>query len=149
MVPSRRDKGLLKKKCVFRPKGMAAKYRGFPYPMDHIRGTVEATLDDEMPARYEVDLVGEGNGKAVSLKGTVVAGADREVDLLLTGSDIVLDKTLIDALPDEYPALLRQLQPTDTGDFTAKIRHNARIRRDHRPRGFRQQSSIFAFAPAA
>ena len=138
----RRDKGLLKKKCVFRPKGMAAKYRGFPYPLDRIRGTVEATLDDELPPRYEVDLVGEGNGKAISLKGTVVGGPERDVDMLLTGSDIVLDKTLIDALPDQYPALIHRLQPTATGDFTAKIRHNARIRRDHGPEAFDNEFDI-------
>jgi hypothetical protein len=138
----RRDKGTLKKKCVFHPKGMTAKYRGFPYPMDHIRGTIEATLDEELPARYEVDLVGEGSGKAVTLKGTVVGGTEREVDLLLTGSDIVLDKTLIDALPNEYPKLIRRLQPIATGDFTAKIRHNARTRRDYGPDAFDNEFDI-------
>jgi hypothetical protein len=55
-----REAGGTKKRIVFRPKGMAAKYRGFPYPVDHIRGTVQATLDDVAPAKYEVDLVAEG-----------------------------------------------------------------------------------------
>ena len=86
-----------------------------------------------------MDLVGEGGGKAVSLKGQVVGGPDREVDLVLTGSNIALDKTLIDALPDEYPALMRRLQATATGDFTAKIRHNARVRKDHGPDRVRQR----------
>jgi hypothetical protein len=128
-----RDPAGLKKRFVFRPKGMAANYRGFPYPVDSIRGTIEATLDEIAPPRYQVDLVGEAGGKPVSLKGQVVGGPDREVDLVLTGSDIVLDKMLIDSLPDAYPALIRRLKPTATGDFTAKIRHNARIRRDHGP----------------
>ncbi len=126
-----RENGKLRKKCILRPKGMAALYRGFPHPVDQIRGTIEATLDDDLPKHYEVDLVGEGNGKPVTLKGRVVGGENREVDLVLTGSDIVLDKTLIDALPVDLPIFLRRLEPTAIGDFTVKIRHNARIRRDH------------------
>lgn len=138
----RRGKGGLHKKCVFRPKGMTAKYRGFPYPTDHIRGTIEATLDDGVPPRYAVDLVGEGGGKAVSLKGHVVGGTDREVDLVLTGSGIVLDETLINALPGEYPVLMRRLQARATADFTAKIRHNAAIRKDHGPEVFDTEFDI-------
>jgi hypothetical protein len=136
-----RDQTGVRKRCVFRPKGMAAKYCGFPYPVDRIRGTIDATLDD-VASRYEVDLVGEGNGKPVSLKGRVIGGADRQVDLVLTGSDISLDKALIDALPDEYPDLVRRLRPTATGDFTAKIRHNARVRRDHGPDAFDNEFDI-------
>jgi hypothetical protein len=138
----RRGKGVLRKRCVFRPKGMTAKYRGFPYPTDHIRGTIEATLDDDAPHRYTVDLVGEAGGKAVTLKGQVVGGPEREVDLVLTGSNIVLDRTLIDALPDQYPTLIRRLQATATGDFTAKIRHNARIRKEHGPDVFDNEFDI-------
>jgi hypothetical protein len=137
-----RDNGRLHKRAVFRPKNMSGNYRGFPYPVDRIRGTIEAALDDDVPHRYEVDLVGEGNGKPVTLKGRVVGGADREVDLVLTGSDIVLDKQLIDALPDEYPNFVRRLHPTATGDFSAKIRHNARIRRDHGPEAFDNEFDI-------
>jgi hypothetical protein len=129
----RRDKAGLKKRFVFRAKAMSAKYRGFPYPVDRIRGTIDATLDDAAPPRYEVDLVGEAGGKPVSLKGRVVGGPDRDMDLVITGSNIVLDKPLIDALPDEYPAFVRRLHATAMGDFTAKIRQNARTRRDHGP----------------
>jgi hypothetical protein len=121
---------------------MAANYRGFPHPVDHIRGTVEASLDDDVPHVYEVDLVAEASGKPISLKGRVIGGPERDVDLVLTGSDIVLDKTLIDALPDDYPKFVRRLQPTATGDFTAKIRHNARIRRDHGPQAFDNEFDI-------
>lgn len=129
----RREQGKTKKRCVLRPKGMSGSYQGFKYPVDRIRGTIEASLDDECARHYEVDLVGEANGKPVTLKGQVVGGTDREVNLVLTGSDIVLDKQLIDALPDDYPMLLRRLRPTGTGDFTAKIRHNAKIRQEHGP----------------
>ncbi len=138
----KRENGKIHKKAVLRPKNMAGNYRGFPYPIDRIRGTIEATLEDDVAHRYEVDLVGEANGKPVTLKGHVVGGADREIDLVLTGSDIVLDKQLIDALPDEYPKFVRRLHPTATGDFTAKIRHNARIRRDHGPEAFDNEFDI-------
>ncbi|HKB03043.1 MAG TPA: hypothetical protein VKD90_12535 [Gemmataceae bacterium] len=130
------------KRLVFRAKGMTARYSGFPYPADHIRGTIEAAIDEDAPPRYEVDLVGEASGKPVTLKGRVTGGREREVDLVLTGSDIVLDKGLIDALPDDYPATVRRLNPTATGDFTAKIRHNARIRRDFGPEAFDNEFDI-------
>ena len=132
----------MKKRFVFRPKGMAAKYRGFQYPVDNIRGTIEATFDDVAPAKYEVDLVGEGSGKPVSLKGRIIGGPERDVDLVLTGSDIVLDQMFIDALPDEYPAFVKRLKPTATGDFTAKIRQNARIRREHGPNEYDNEFDI-------
>jgi hypothetical protein len=138
----KRENGALRKRCVFRPKGLAANYRGFPYPVDQIRGTIEASLDDDVPHRYEVDLVAEANGKPISLKGRVIGGPERDVDLVLTGSDIVLDKMLIDALPDEYPRIVRRLRPTATGDFTAKIRHNARIRRDYGADAFDNEFDI-------
>jgi len=138
----RRDPTGPKKRLVFRAKGMTAKYRGFPYPVDHIRGSIEATIPDDAPSQYEVDLVGEGSGKAISLKGRVVGGPERDVDLVLTGSDIALDKALIDALPNDLPALIRRLQPTATGDFTAKLRHNARTRRDHGPDMFDNEFDI-------
>ena len=138
----KRDKDTVRKKVVFRPKGMTAVYRGFRYPTDHIVGTVEATLDDNAPPRYEIDLTGEGSGKKVTLKGHVVGGLEREVDLVLTGADVPLDKTLVDALPGDYPALMRRLQATATGDFTAKLRHNARVRRDHGPDAFDNEFDI-------
>src|SRR5262249_27534318 len=37
----RREPTGIKKRLVFRAKGMTAKYREFPYPVDHIRGTIE------------------------------------------------------------------------------------------------------------
>src|SRR5262245_11588082 len=138
----RRESTGIKKRLVFRAKGMTAKYREFPYPVDHIRGTIEAALADNAPSQYQVDLVAEGAGKPVTLKGRVVGGPDRDVDLVLTGSDIVLDKTLIDALPEEYPALIRRFRPAATSDFTAKWRHNARTRRDHGPGVFDNEFDI-------
>jgi hypothetical protein len=140
----RREKSGIVKRVVFRAKGMTARYRGFPYPVDHVRGTIEATLDDDVPARYDVDLVGEGNGKPVTLKGRVTGGPDQDqdVDLILTGSSIDLDKTLIDALPGEYPAVVRRLNPTATGDFTARIRTNSRVRRDHGPNAYDNEFDI-------
>ncbi|MBO0698765.1 MAG: hypothetical protein J2P46_10245 [Zavarzinella sp.] len=138
----RRERDGPVKRLVFRPKGMTAKYRGFPYPVDRIRGTVEAALVEDGPRRYEVDLVGEAGGKPVTLKGRVTGGRERDVDLVLTGSDIVLDKGLIDALPDDYPATVRRLNPAASGDFTAKIRHNARTRRDHGPEAFDNEFDI-------
>jgi hypothetical protein len=129
----RREKDGQRRRCLVKPKGMSATYRGFRYPLQAIRGTIEITLDEDGAPRFAADLVGEAGGKAVSLKGQIKGGPDREVDLLVSGTDVVLDKTLIDALPDEFPRLVRSLRPTARGDFTAKIRTNPKIRRDHGP----------------
>lgn len=130
-----------RKHCILRPKNMAAKYRGFAYPVDRIRGTVDVNLNHP-GIRYDVDLVGEGNGKPVTLKGHIVGGSERDVDLVIKGSDIVLDQQLIDVLPDQYPRFVRSLHPTAKGDFVAKIRHNARIRRDHGPEVYDNEFDI-------
>lgn len=128
--------------CTVKPKGMSAKYRGFPYPMDQIRGSIETTVAPGGPPVVRIDLVGEGKGKPVTLKGQITAGENREVELSITGNDVVLDKTLIEALPDDYPRIVGGLRPTAQGDFTAKIRHNERIRRDHGPEIFDNEFDI-------
>ena len=97
---------MLRKRCVFRPKGMTARYRGFPYPTDHIRGTVEATLDDDAAPGTRWTWSARGAARRSASRDRSSVGPDREVDLVLTGSNIILDKTLIDALPDDYPALM-------------------------------------------
>ena len=138
----RREAGVVRKTCVLQPKGLSAKYRGFPYPVDHIRGTVVATIDEGVPPRYEVDLVGEGGGQAVTLKGRVIGKPEKDIDLVLKGSDIVLDPILVAALPGEYPTFVRGLGATAMGDFTAKLRHNAKTRRDHGPEVFDNEFDI-------
>src|SRR5262245_52669813 len=121
---------------------MTARYSGFPYPADHIRGTIEAAVGEDAPPRYEVDLVGEASGKPVTLKGRVTGGREREVVLVLTGSDIVLDKGWIDGRHGDCPATVRRPYATATADFTAKTRHSARIRRDFGPEAFDNEFDI-------
>ncbi|WP_157368644.1 AsmA-like C-terminal region-containing protein [Zavarzinella formosa] len=121
------------RKGVFHPKGMSATYEGFAYPVDHIRGTIDATFSPDQPTKLVFDLAGEGNGQAVTCKGTVTPGAERDVDLVISGSSVKLDKTLIEALPGKIPKFVQSLRATAVGDFTAKIRHNARIRQEHGP----------------
>ena len=144
----RRENGKIRKKCLLRPKNMAGNYRGFPYPVDRIRGTIEATLDDDTPHRYEIDLVAEAQGKPVTLKGVVIGGPERELDLVLTGSDISLDKELIAALPDEYPkfmaACIRRLVATSPRRSAIIPASAGYMARKHAT-----TNSTFRFAPAA
>ena len=125
------------------PKGMSALYEGFQYPIDNIRGTIDAVLNPEQPTRLKIDLTGEGRGQAVACKGTVTPGAERDVSLIITGSSISLDRTLIDALPGTIPKFMDSLRATATGDFTVKIRHNAEIRQKHGPKVFDNEFDIF------
>ncbi|MEZ6143659.1 MAG: AsmA-like C-terminal region-containing protein [Zavarzinella sp.] len=131
-----------KTRITFQPRGMSAMYRGFRYPVDQIRGNIVLTVQENRPNQFELDLVGEGKQKPVTLKGTIVSGLDGSVDLVLTGSDILLDDTLIDALPDHYPTVIRSLQPEAVGDFTARIRHNESIRQKHGPDAFDNEFDI-------
>jgi hypothetical protein len=133
----RRQEGAWKKQLVIQPGGMDVKYRGFPYQVRNVRGTVVHTATDSSSDRIQIDLTGEGAGTSVALTGTITGSApEHEVDLRLAGNGVVLDQELIDSLPDDNPAMLRKLHATARGDFVAQIRHNARIRREYGPEVF-------------
>ncbi len=140
----RREGDRTLRKALFRPKGMSAMYKGFPYPVDHIRGSIDATLNPDDPTKLVFDLAGEGNGQTVTLKGTVLPEKEnKDVNLRIVGSTVTLDKTLIAALPGTIPKFVDSLRATATGDFTVNIRHNARTRREHGPKVFDNEFDIF------
>ena len=131
------------RKVTVRPKDMSAMYKGFPYPVDHIRGTIDATLNPDEPTKLTFDLAGTGNGQPVTLKGTVLPEPEnKDVDLLIAGPAVALDKALIAALPGTIPKFVDSLRATAGGGFTVKIRHNARTRREHGPKVFDNEFDI-------
>ncbi len=54
-----------------------------------------------------------------------------------------MDKDLVAALPDDNPRLIERLHATAFGDFTAHIRQNERIRREHGPDVFDNLFTIY------
>lgn len=137
-----RESNKVVRRARFIPKGMSSVYEGFPYPIDNIRGVIDATITPEQPTRLVLDLTGEGKGQKVACKGTVTPGAERDVNLLITGNSITLDDTLVNSLPGTIPKFMRSLHATAFGDFTAKIRHNAQIRQKHGPKVFDNEFDI-------
>lgn len=128
----RRQEGSWKKTLVVRPGGMESTYRGFPYRLRNVRGTVTHTVTDSTPDHIAVNLTGEGAGTTVGITGTVTGTApEPEVDLRIEGKGVTLDEELINAMPDDNPALLRRLHATARGDFVALVRRNERVRREY------------------
>lgn len=138
----RRDGERVIRKASFKPKGMSATYEGFPYPISNIDGFLDFTFNVGEPTRVRLELNGEGKGKPVRLTGNVIPGKNKEVDLEIVGTGIVLDKTLIEALPGTIPEFVNSLRSTASGDFRAKIRHNAKIRELHGPSVFDNEFNI-------
>jgi hypothetical protein len=133
----RRQEGTWKKQLTIRPAGVTVTYRGFPYPVRNVRGAVVHTATASATDRITIDLSGDGAGTSVTLTGAIVGSAPHaDVDLKLVGNNVTLDSELIDAMPDDNPAMLRKLHATARGDFVALIRHNERIRREYGPEVF-------------
>ncbi len=132
-----RADGLSRKRMVLDPAGMSARYRGFPYPLKNVRGRVIQTAGEGELDHVEIDLLADGAGSTVSIRGTIRGmHPNADVNLTIAGKNITLDDDLINAMPDDQPALLRQLHARATGDFTAVIKHNEQIRRDYGPEVF-------------
>jgi hypothetical protein len=139
----RRGEGGWTKTLTIRPDGMATTYRGFPYRVRNVRGVVTHKAAAGATERVRLDLKGEGAGANVTLTGTITGSyPDADVDLTITGVGVTLDDELVAAMPDDNPDLLRKLHATAMGDFTARLRHNARIRREYGPDVFDNQFTI-------
>ncbi len=131
------------RKVIVRPKGVSGLCEDFKYPVEEVTGTVEYRLDDGKPQQFVIDLTGKAKGKHVAVRGRIV-GKPREndIDLTITGSQIVLDETLLKALEPPYPKFIQSLRAGATGDVIARIRHNETIRKDHGPAVFDNEFDI-------
>ncbi len=130
----RRQQAGWQKRVILDLLGMDLKYRGFPYQVHNARGRVVHTASEGSRAQSEIDLLADGAGSTVSVKGTMKGShPDVDVDLRIAGNGVSLDRELIDAMPDDNPALLRRMHATARGDFVALIRHNERTRREYGP----------------
>lgn len=139
----RRTDDAWSKRLEIQPQGMESTYRGFAYRVRNVRGSVVHTVTSTSPDHVAIDLTGEALGSRVTISGTITGTApDNDVNLRLEGKAVTLDDELINAMPDDNPALLRRLHATAHGDFVALIRHNAKTRREHGPEAFDNEFTI-------
>ena len=95
----------------------AVQYDKFPYPLDHIRGTITAT-DDHW--RF-TDLVSSGR-RTIRCAGRLdPAPVGAELALRFTGEQVPLDDALYDALPHAVQAAWTELRPRGHVDMVADV----------------------------
>jgi hypothetical protein len=123
-----RTAGQWTKHCVVQPVDMTACFDRFPYPLQHLTGQLNLDID---PAKerdeLQVNLVGSAGGRPVAIDGTVRgSGRPADVELTIHGADVVMDETLLRALPQgkvDFQALARSFHAAGRLDFVARIRH--------------------------
>jgi hypothetical protein len=96
-------------------------YAGFPYPLSNVSGTVR--MEGQ---RWTIrDVTGVNDTGLVRCSGTLepdgpVGG---ELTLHLTGTGVVLEPELRDALPPGMRRIWDDVDPRGTAEFTARVRH--------------------------
>jgi hypothetical protein len=103
-----------RQRVVLKPHEMAIHPKIFPYPLDHVSGSVvvdngKTTLHD-ITARH-----GEG---AFALSGSAETVGENDVwSLAMQGKNVTIDKALIDAMPAAVGASLRSMELKGTVDW--------------------------------
>ena len=115
---------------------VAIQYRHFRYPLEHIQGSL--SWKDKKIVVVGSTVVG---GKPMTGKGTILdPGANAVVSLTFTAGAMPIDKTLLDALPDDARKVVEDFAPEGSvrgvavvtrtpapGDAKGKIRVDAEL----------------------
>ena len=102
-------------------------YAGFPYPLANVTGSLRME-----GRRWTIrDVTGTNDTGVVRCTGSLEPddkGGD-ELTLLLTGTGVVLEPELRDALPPGMRRIWDDVDPRGTAEFTARVRHRVGERR--------------------
>ena len=101
-------------------------YALFPYPLSQVTGRVH--MQD---GHWTIsDCVGRNDTGTVRCSGELVPlpGDDGELKLTFTGSQVVLENELRDALPMGMRRIWEDITPRGAIDLTAEVRHQVRAR---------------------
>jgi hypothetical protein len=110
-------------------RDVSAKYRHFPYQLDHLTG--ELALEHNT---LTVNLGTSSVGGPLQLKGTIEnPGMDAVVQLDIQAESIPVDQTLLDALPDDVREVVDLFEPR--GMVKAHATVHRRPTPDRRPEG--------------
>ncbi len=122
-----RNKGDWIRRCTIRPEDLTATFHKFPYPLEHITGTLVQVIDDTRKRdELTVDLVGIASGQRVHVKGKIEGVAPHvAADFKVWGENITLDQKLMSALPPKHQKIAAAFHPTGRADFEARIRRES------------------------
>ncbi len=99
-------------------RDVSATYSGFPYPVDHLTGTILADGD-----RLEVDVAGRSGEAHVEVDGGITFEGKKVADLGLSirAQDVAIDSTLRQALPRKIQRAIDVLHPRGRFDTTTTL----------------------------
>jgi hypothetical protein len=101
-------------------------YAGFPYPLSNVGGLVR--MEGQ---RWTIrDVTGTNDTGLVRCSGTLEpdGAGGGELTLHLTGTGVVLEPELRDALPPGMRRIWDDVDPRGTAEFTARVRHRVGAR---------------------
>jgi hypothetical protein len=101
--------------------GCTLAYAGFPYPLSNVSGSIHMEGD-----RWTIrDVSGTNDEGLVRCSGLLEDEPDggRMLTLHLTGTAVVLEPELRDALPPSMRRIWDDVAPRGNAEFTARIRH--------------------------
>jgi hypothetical protein len=139
----RGDAGITRKFTV-EPMGATVCYEWFQLPLFDLRGKVEKTFHADGTEAMSLDLSGVGANRPLTIVGKIL-GVDPEkhVDITVRARDVPLDHApLIDALPDQFPAMYRRFHAKGVADLVCRIRHNLESRRDYGATAFDNEFTL-------
>ncbi len=104
-----------------RPEDVAMCFKKFAYPMKHLTGTLDYSLDDR---RLRVDLSGQAGGQPLFITGSWQGeGKQLDADFDIRATDVPIDETLLTALPRSEQKLARSFRAAGKADIKAHVRH--------------------------
>jgi hypothetical protein len=118
-----RTAGRLAKHCIVQPEDLTASFVRFPYPLEHLTGTLDQEIDPERHIdNLHVDLTGFAGSRPIWIRGDVTGeGPTAAVDVRIWGENIPLDQTLHQALSSEHQRLADSFHPTGLASFQAFV----------------------------
>jgi hypothetical protein len=122
----RKDGQWRKKHCIVHPEDMTATFRKFPYPLEHITGTLEHTQDAEQHREeLRLDFTGLAGSCQVFVQGQVAGDWPAcGVDVKIWGKNISIDEKLMNALPGPKQHVARSFHPSGLINFEVFVHRN-------------------------
>lgn len=118
-----RKAGQWSRHAVVRPEDLSISFVKFPFPVEHITGTIDQEVD---PARgvdvLRMDLAGLAGQRPVQIKGDVTGdGPASAVAVRIRAENVPLDERLRLALPPRQQRLAASFHPTGLADVDVTV----------------------------